>query len=66
MEERKSLVRRIKKAERRMSAGYNPPKGEESEFERGARLSHCLDEILALHPSKETHEHSQTYGEAPV
>jgi hypothetical protein len=67
MEERRLLIRRIQKAERRMAAGYNPPKGMEPEFERGRRLSHRLDEILlALHPSKETYEHSRTYGEAQV
>jgi hypothetical protein len=66
MDERSLLIRRIKKAQRRIVAGYTPPQGQEHEPDRHDRLERELERVLGLHPSKETYEHSQTYGEAQV
>jgi bifunctional DNA-binding transcriptional regulator/antitoxin component of YhaV-PrlF toxin-antitoxin module len=58
MEERRYILRRIKKAERRIAAGYVPPKGQESEPDKLARLQ-------ALVLTKESHE-QKTHSEAQV
>lgn len=42
MDERKIIARRIKKAERRIAAGYRQPEGQESEVDRLARLRQAL------------------------
>lgn len=65
MDERKTLLRRIKKAERRVAAGYAPPKGQEQELDRAARLGRELERVLGSYPTKETyaHQHAETHPE---
>jgi hypothetical protein len=63
MDERKTLLRRIRKAQRRIVAGYVPPKGQESEVDRHVRLERELERVLGLHPTKETYEPTETHPE---